>query len=85
MINLFEHFETLNRQERESIATELVYMYNAAIDNEHETYATLRRATKPEYHSAQANYYEAIGKLSMLQGVFDLLGIPFECGQMIEI
>lgn len=85
MKNLFEHFETLSRQERESIATELVYMYNAAIDNEHETYATLRQAPKREYHSAQSNYFEALGKLSMLQGVFDLLGIPFECGQMIEI
>lgn len=85
MKNLFEHFETLSRQERESIATELVYMYNAAIDNENETYAALRCATKPEYHLAHTNYCEAVGKLSMLQDVFDLLGIPFECGQMIEI
>ena len=75
MKNFFAHFETCNRRERDDIAAELIRMYNTAIDREAETY----RAGSP------FEYAEQVGKLAMLQGVFDVLGIEFECGVKILV
>lgn len=74
MKNFFAHFETCNRQEREAIAAELIRMYNTAILNECELFA----------HGDAVAYAEQVGKLAMLQGVFDVLGIEFEPGQLID-
>ena len=86
MKNLFEHFETLNRQERESIATELANMYNELLRSEREYFARGRTAAnRHAYHDINLAYMSVSGSLGTLQGVFNLLGIPFEYGQMIEI
>lgn len=75
MKNIFAHFETCSRQEREDIAAELVRMYNVAIDRENELFQ----------HGDPCEYAEQVGKLAMLQGVLDLLGVEFECGTKLEV
>lgn len=66
-MEFFKHLETCSKQERDDIAAELVRMYNTAIDREAEMF----RAASPY------EYAEQVGKLAMIQGVFDVLGIEF--------
>ena len=73
MKNIFAHFETCNRKEREDIAAELLRMYNTAILQECELFAD----------GDVVAYAEQVGKLAMIQGVFDVLGVEFVPGVII--
>lgn len=75
---MFEYFETTSRLEREEIAASLRRMYNAILEQEAEAWA------KPQTLSAKLDLAEAIGKLGTIQGIFEVLGIPFEYGRKFE-
>ena len=71
---MFTYFESTNRQERESIATAIKNMYDACLRAENEAYARLR---EQDTRHNQTAYAEAIGKVGAIQGMFELLRIPF--------
>lgn len=87
-MNFFNYFETCSRAEREAMASELIQMYNSAVDTENETFLALTSC--PDCESSQkpalrAKYFAASDKLGMIQGVFTVLGIEFEPGGKISV
>ena len=87
-MKFFNHFETSSRAEREAMASELIQMYNSAVDTENEAFFAL--ISCPDCESSQKpalrnEYFAASGKLGMLQGVFTVLGIEFEPGEKISV
>ena len=71
-----EYLETLNRAERGALRRDLESMYNAIVDEE-----------AAAWHDRKVDpvaYAETIGKLSVIQAVFNKLGIDFEYGRRID-
>lgn len=79
---MFKNFETLSRTEREAKAEELKALYNEALKDEQKTFAEYRR-DKRSFNKKQS-YFESVQRLGAITDIFDILGIEWDGGELIQ-
>lgn len=82
-MRFFQYLESSTQQEKDEVEFSLKTMYNQLLEDENERFMQVflfGSIPNDAYYKARENHRESVGKLAAIQGVFEILHIPYEAG-----